>query len=202
VESVFSELNSKFRTFAPQIHSVMHRFTLLIPRFGCHIISTAFLILFLGSIQAQLTLKITALPANTPANATIYAAGNFNNWNPGSAAHAFVRQADGTYSLTITPANSTVEYKCTRGSWATVEGNATGTFRPNRTVVYDGSPKTETLTVLSWEDLGGTGGNTGGTAAANVTILNNAFGVPQLNKTRRICQALPGVVYARWSKPV
>jgi predicted alpha/beta superfamily hydrolase len=163
----------------------MYRFTRLT------LFNILFSLLSLGSTQAQLTLKISALPANTPANATIYAAGNFNNWNSGNAAHTLTRQADGSYSLTITPANGTVEYKFTRGSWATVEGNATGTFRPNRTVVYDGTPKTETLTVLSWEDLGGTGGSAGGTAAANVTILNNAFGVPQLNKTRRIWLYLP-----------
>ena len=34
--------------------------------------------------QAQVTLKVTSIPANTPAGATIFVAGSFNGWNPGS----------------------------------------------------------------------------------------------------------------------
>lgn len=143
-------------------------------------------------LSAQLTLKITSLPTNTPANATLYAAGTFNNWNAASSAHIFAKQADGAYTLTISPAVGTVEYKVTRGGWPTVEGNADGKFRPNRTVSYNGSPKTETITIQSWEDLGASGGGTGGgTAAGNVTIIDNNFFIPQLNRNRRIWLYLP-----------
>ena len=40
---------------------------------------------FLPLANAQLTLKVTSVPANTPAGANIYAVGTFNNWNPGDA---------------------------------------------------------------------------------------------------------------------
>jgi metallo-beta-lactamase class B len=68
-----------------------------------------------------------------------------------------------------------------------VEGNASGGSLPNRVWQYNGQPTTLDLTVLSWEDLGGGTG----TAAPNVTLLDNAFYMPQLNRTRRIWVYLP-----------
>ena len=60
--------------------------------------------------QAQVTFKITAVPANTPANTTIYLAGSFNNWNPGSAAHALTYDAtDRSYQITL-PAGQHAEW--------------------------------------------------------------------------------------------
>ena len=62
--------------------------------------------------QAQVTFKITAVPANTPANATLYMAGTFNGWNPGSAAHALTyNAADRSYQLTLPAGTGTLEYK-------------------------------------------------------------------------------------------
>ncbi len=138
----------------------------------------------------QLTLRVTALPTNTPAGAKIYAAGNFNNWNAADAAAVMAQQQDGTLLLTLNPAVGTVEFKLTRGGWPTVEGNAAGAFRPNRTVAYDGKAKTVDMSVLSWEDLGG-GNPTGSTAAANVFLLDDDFALPQLNRKRRVWVYLP-----------
>jgi predicted alpha/beta superfamily hydrolase len=149
------------------------------------------LILLLPCVAtAQLTLRVTAIPANTPEGAKIYVAGNFNNWNAAEAASIMARQSDGTYQLTISPAVGTVEFKLTRGSWPTVEGNANGAFRPNRTVAYDGTARTVDLSVLTWEDLGGSN-PTGGTAAANVFLLDDDFALPQLNRKRRVWIYLP-----------
>lgn len=76
--------------------------------------------------RAQVTLKISAALANTPANATIYLADTFNNWNPGSAAHALTHNpADGSYAITLPAGTGTIEYKFTRGAWAPVETTAT-----------------------------------------------------------------------------
>ena len=144
--------------------------------------------------QAQTTLRITAVPANTPANATIYVAGTFNNWNPGSPAHALAyNAADGTYSITL-PATVTgnIEYKFTRGTWATVETTASNGQRPNRTyAVPAGAAPVVLHQVLNWEDLGG--GTPGGTstAAANVSVISTAFALPQLGRTRRVWLYLP-----------
>jgi predicted alpha/beta superfamily hydrolase len=136
-------------------------------------------------LQAQLTLRVTAIPANTPAGATLYAAGTFNNWNPGSSALSV--NSDGTYSIVLNPSVGQVKFKFTRGDWATVEGNANGEFLPDRILNYNGTAQTVNLTILSWE--GNAAGNS--TAAANVSILNEDFFIPQLNRFRRIWLYLP-----------
>lgn len=137
-------------------------------------------------ISAQITLKITAIPANTPSNSTIYVAGTFNDWNPGST--PLVADGMGNYSYTIPEGSGVLEYKFTRGTWTSAEGNASGSYRPNRSANFTGSPQNIDLTVLSWEDLGA--GNPS-TAAANVHIMSNAFNIPQLNRTRKIWIYLP-----------
>jgi predicted alpha/beta superfamily hydrolase len=143
------------------------------------------------STSAQLTIQITSLPANTPAGDTCYFAGSSNNWNPMDAQAIFAEGANQMRSYTFTPPVGTVQYKITRGSWASVEGTASGTFIPNRTVSYQGSPKTVQISVAGWEDLGSSGGGPTSTAAANVTVLNPAFQIPQLNRTRRVWLYLP-----------
>lgn len=142
------------------------------------------------ALTAQLTLRVNAIPANTPAGAKIHVAGSFQNWDPASTAHILTETGGGKYEITVTPPVGAIEFKFTRGSWATVEGNANGTFLPNRTYNYTGAAATLDMTILSWEDLG-SGGNTGSTAAPNVSILDNAFYIPQLNRSRRIWLYLP-----------
>ena len=78
------------------------------------------------------------------------------------------------------------QFKFTRGSWATVEGNASGGFLPNRTHNWQAGD-TLKLSILSWEDIGGTNS----TAATNVEILSTQFSMPPLNRTRRIWLYLP-----------
>lgn len=137
---------------------------------------------------AQVTLKVTSIPSNTPAGASIYFAGSPNSWNPGSAAHVLQSDGLGNLQIVIPEGTGTASYKFTRGAWASVEGNATGNFLPDRTFTFTGSPQTINLTIQSWEDLG-TAGN--GTAALNVQILNTAFFMPQLDRSRRIWLYLP-----------
>jgi predicted alpha/beta superfamily hydrolase len=137
----------------------------------------------------QLTLTLTSVPSNTPINAEIFIAGDFQGWNPGDTNYKLIDNGNGTYSITINPTPGALAYKFTRGSWATVEGNENGTFRPNRTYQYTGNASAENHTVLSWEDLGGGGGNS--TAAWNVSVLDNAFPIPELDRERRIWIYLP-----------
>lgn len=139
--------------------------------------------------NAQLTLKITAIPVNTPAGANIHAVGTFNNWNPSDANTILSPLGNGQYQIVLNPAVGEVKFKFTRGSWTTVEGNATGGFLADRVLTYNGQPTTVNLSILSWEDLGTNTGN--GTAAANVQILDNNFSIPELSRTRRIWLYLP-----------
>jgi predicted alpha/beta superfamily hydrolase len=148
------------------------------------------LLAFLANpLFAQITFKVNSIPANTPAGAPIHIVGSFNNWAPGDATKILTLN-NGVYSITFTPPTGTVEYKFTRGSWATVEGNANGTYLPNRTVTYSGTPITHDLSILSWEDLGAGGGGSG-TAAANVFLLDDDFYMPELNRNRQIWIYLP-----------
>lgn len=148
------------------------------------------LLLCINGLFAQLTIKITTLPANTPAADSIYIAGNFNTWNPGNANFIVKKQADGTRQIVLNPAVGNVEFKFTRGSWATVEGNAQGGELSNRIIAYNGQPKTEVISILSWKDLAGNN-PPGSTAAANVTVLSQNFAIPQLNRTRKVWIYLP-----------
>jgi len=139
--------------------------------------------------HAQLTLNITSIPINTPANANIHVVGTFNNWDPSDTSKILSPIAGGQYQIVLNPPIGEVKFKFTRGSWAMVEGNASGGYLPDRVLTYNGQPTTQNLSILTWEDLGGSGGNS--TAAPNVQILNNAFYIPQLNRNRRIWLYLP-----------
>lgn len=172
----------------------MHKTMIAFNRLLSKHLKTAGLLLttmaFCTLTSAQLTLKVSAIPANTPAGDKIYVVGTFNNWDPADATKTLTKAADGSYSIVLTPAVGEVKFKFTRGAWAKVEGNANGTYLPDRVVNYTGQATTLNLSILSWEDLGG-GGTGGGTAAANVSMLDDDFNIPQLNRTRRIWIYVP-----------
>lgn len=148
-----------------------------------------FLYLYSISLVSQVTIKITSIPSNTPLNSTLYFASNINGWNPGDSNFTFTQDNFGNYSITIPQSVGTVQYKITRGSWATVEGSATGTAIANRTFTFTNTAQTININVLSWEDLGPVSPNS--TAAWNVSVLSPIFFIPQLNRNRRIWIYLP-----------
>lgn len=145
---------------------------------------------------SQLTLKVTAIPANTPPGSTIYAVGTFNNWTLSDPTTALTPLGGGQFQIVLNPPVGQVKFKFNRGTWATVEGNANGGFLPDRVLNYNGQPTTVNLTILTWEGQGG--GN--GTAASNVQILDNAFSIPELNRTRRVWLYLPPDYYTTTKK--
>jgi predicted alpha/beta superfamily hydrolase len=158
-------------------------------RFVCGIVLSC----GLTAAQAQTTFRLTAVPAATPASATVHMAGSFNTWNPGSTAHALTKATDGTYQLTL-PASvtGTIEFKFTRGSWATVESDAQGADIGNRRYTIGSGPATVELQIAGWKDLGSGGGSCQSTALQpNVRVLSTAFELPQLNRTRRVWIYLP-----------
>jgi metallo-beta-lactamase class B len=149
---------------------------------------TALLLGILASITgfAQVTFLVQQLPANTPPADTLYVAGNFQGWNPANSATKLLPIGNGLFACTL-PLTASIQYKYTRGSWASVEGNSLGGFRPNRSKTVAAG---DTLrdTILSWEDLGAPGGNS--TAQPNVTRIAG-FYMPQLNRTRAVWVCLP-----------
>lgn len=145
------------------------------------------LLQFLSFAQHHVTFVIENVPAYTPQDAKIIAAGEMNTWNPADSNYVFQKQ-NGQYILSFNTSLVTFDYKLTRGSWASVEGNQNGTFRPNRTYIKS-LGDTAFLNVLSCEDLHSQ--QPGGTATANVQILSPNFSIPQLNRSRRIWLYLP-----------
>ncbi|MCC6463016.1 MAG: alpha/beta hydrolase [Saprospiraceae bacterium] len=140
------------------------------------------------ALAAQLTIEVNAIPANTPADAKMYLAGSFNNWNTSDPKALLAPLGAGRYTVTIYPPAGKLEYKVARGNWATVEGTAAGKFLANRSLQYDGKAQTIQISILGWEDRDSGGG---GSAAPNVFVLDDHFNIPQLNRKRRIWVYLP-----------
>ena len=83
-------------------------------------------------VQGQVTIVVTKLPENTPAKDSLYIVGNFNEWNPDDKQYVLTRRRDGTFSITISKNVVDLEFKITRGSWASVEGDINGKKLENR----------------------------------------------------------------------
>lgn len=148
-------------------------------------------LIFLLSIpaRAQVTIHIVEVPQSTPEGSGLYFASSINNWNPGDQNFMLDLREDGDYWIDLPPGSGQIEFKFTRGSWESVEGNETGGFRPNRTYTY-GTADTLNLTILSWEDLDGPG-SMGSTANDQVMVWDTAMFIPQLDRYRRVWVYLP-----------
>jgi predicted alpha/beta superfamily hydrolase len=100
---------------------------------------------------ATVTFRVT-VPKSTPADAKLFLAGDANElgtWKEDGV--ALEKGVDGVYAAKVALPDGAVSYKVTRGSWGTVEKNADGSERDNRTLkVQDGA--TVDITVAAWAD--------------------------------------------------
>lgn len=154
-------------------------------------LSIFMMLLSTQSSEAQLTIKITNVPANTPALDGIHLAANFQNWNPSDNAFKMMPNADGTYQITIQPPVGKLEYKFARGNWASVETNADGSQRANRIYHFNGGQMYTEVSIENWDDLTDDIKTGNSTAAANVAVFDNDYFISQLNRKRRILIYLP-----------
>ncbi len=138
---------------------------------------------------AQVTFTVVTLPSYTPPQDSLYIAGNFTGWEPGSPAYLLHKNNAGKWSITLAPqaTGTVINFKFTRGSWATVEKGAGGEEISDRTYTF-GNSDSVSITIFNWADAGG-GGNS--TAASNVKIISTDFFIPQLNRNRRIWMYFP-----------
>lgn len=145
--------------------------------------------LFLASaiVMGQATFVISSLPMDTPSEDTIYIGGSFNGWNPGDTEYALEKNEDNNWFIVMPerPIGTTIEFKFTRGEWTTVEKSANGDEIANRQFTY-GNGDTVQFDIANWAVPGG-----GSTAAGNVSILDEQFYMPQLDRSRRIWIYLP-----------
>ena len=119
----------------------------------------------------------------------VFVAGNFNGWNPAGKDYKLVKK-DGSLELTIPGLKPDVyEFKFTRGSWDKVACSKTGLDLANN-VVQQFSDTTVTYNIQAWKDDFGTVEKKH-TASNNVSIMDTAFFMPQLNRHRRIWIYLP-----------
>ncbi len=153
-------------------------------------ISTFVGVLSVITLQAQVTFILDSIPANTPAGDEIYIAGDFNNWNPGQPEFVLTKNNDGKWAITLEAQSEgkVILFKFTRGSWATVEKGPGGEEIANRSFTF-GNGLTKYLTVYNWADHNGSGDSS--TAAQNVTVIDEHFYMPQLDRERRIWVYLP-----------
>ncbi len=137
--------------------------------------------------QYQLTISVTDVPSSH-CHEPIYVTGNFNAWQVDDSDMQLTRQPDGTYAITINYTHipsDRIEFKFTRGSWATLESNAAGRLMGphlaelnKNTTVY--------CSIKGWRD-----DYPASTASKNVHLLSEAFYMPQLNRSRKIWIYLP-----------
>lgn len=94
------------------------------------------------------------VPVNTPPSSTIYLATNAQNWT--ANATRLTPEPGNRWTATLKLAGGTIlQYKFTRGSWATGERDAAGADIPSRTLTVPSDAKTQSVedVVARWADL-------------------------------------------------
>lgn len=134
-------------------------------------------------------IEIRSFPANHRKDSPIYIAGSFNNWNPKSEQYRFQQDDKGNQFIILSLATGNYEYKVTRGGWHKVECSKEGNGIDNRKFIVRGDT-TIHIDIDEWNDHFPAKPKQS-TASKNVKILDTAFYIPQLNRTRRIWIYLP-----------
>lgn len=157
------------------------------------------LFLFLSSCQqenaSELEFFLSVPDSIQQTDEKIFVASNLNGWNPQDSSFMLKQRGENlyvlSYSLKELPESVsfplTVEYKYTKGSWDRVEKNFSGEDVPNRLILLKDRATSMMLkdTVISW------GKPRASTAAGNVTVLEENFFMPTLQRYRKIWIYLP-----------
>jgi len=134
--------------------------------------------------QSYLLLHV---PDKTPNKAEIFLASSLNDWNPKDPLYRLQRLSATKYLLSI-DYEGKLEGKFTRGNWDKVETDSVGHNLPNRKLKFK---KGDTLTVhiTAWQDRLKVA--TKHTFSPQVSIMDSAFYMPQLDRYRRVWVYLP-----------
>jgi metallo-beta-lactamase class B len=148
-------------------------------------LTAAATLLAAAPLAAQLTIRLTAVPAGTPPGARVHVAGTFNGWNPGAPGWALAPQPGGGYAITLPDSvRGAVAFKFTLGGWERVETAADGGDVPNRTAVVPSAGAADYAgAVAAWR--AGAPAPARSTASASVRVLSDSFAMPQLGGRRR-----------------
>lgn len=122
---------------------------------------------------------------------TIYAAGHFNTWDPHDNNSRFKSVNVEEQQLDLNLSKGSYEFKLTRGSWNKVECASDGKDIANRSFTLT-KDTTINIFINGWrDDFKNETILQKHTASSHVSILDSAFNIPQLNRTRRIWVYLP-----------
>jgi predicted alpha/beta superfamily hydrolase len=142
-------------------------------------------------VFAQLALRIEiAAKPSTHINDTLYIAGSFNSWNPSLPEYRFVKQENGKEFIELKRIPPGMhEYKITRGGWHKTESAANGSSIVNRILNFR-NDTIVSVSIAGWaDDFPSRPPVT--TKSKNVFIVDTAFYIPQLQRSRRVWIYLP-----------
>lgn len=135
-----------------------------------------------------MTVVVFRVPDNTPPGAEVFLAGTVNGWASADPRARLERSAAGALAVRLggLAPGQRVEFKFTRGSWATVERADRGGDVSNRVAVFDPVHPVVALFVERWADLPAPAS----TRSGDVRVLRDVV-VPQLGSTRNVWVYLP-----------
>jgi alpha-glucosidase len=148
--------------------------------------------------QHSVSFIITSFPVRNLSDSNLFIAGSFNGWNPQDNNYRFKKSENarlddsvgqGNYFLGIKLEDGNYEFKITRGGWDKVECKKGGADIQNRFLKLT-SDTTINMTVEEWTDNIEKKPKIS-TASKNVHVVDTAFLIPQLNRTRRVLIYLP-----------
>lgn len=177
MEFVFFNVVGSFSTFIPLFLLMFRRLFIF-----CVIVCTP----TFSFSQWQVVFTLKSFPAN---DSIFFLAGNFNGWNPQDQNFRFQKTAKGDFILTLKLNDGMYEYKITRGGWDKVETRKDGGDIQNRFLKLT-SDTTIELAIENWADKFVKKPRLS-TASKNVKVIDTAFFIPQLNRTRRVWIYLP-----------
>jgi hypothetical protein len=108
----------------------------------------------IGNESHPMVAFMVKVPENTLPQEKLYIVGNFNNWYPGDENFRLKRVKDDLYTISLPDKLKRIEFKFTRGSWATEEVDANGNKISNRSV-YLGDADTVSINIPGWIDRPG-----------------------------------------------
>ena len=148
--------------------------------------------LIFNSVSAQIHVRfIVKQHPSLHAMDTIYVAGSFNTWNPSDNRYQFKPVNSDSPFIDLQLAAGNYEYKLTRGSWNKVETSKNGKDAGNRSLILAKDTAIK-IFINGWkDDFKIEAVARQHTASSHVSVLDSAFYIPQLNRTRRIWLYLP-----------
>lgn len=140
------------------------------------------------SAQFNLRIQIIATPSTHKADG-VFIAGNFNNWDPAGEKYQFTLVNDTLEVVIKNLPPKNYQFKFTRGSWQKTECSSNGIDVANKQVDLS-TDTTLQFKIAAWKD-DFSAAEKKHTAGAGVHIIDTAFFIPQLNRTRGIAVYLP-----------